>query len=322
MRTLFLPLLAVPALTFGQSAATPKASAQAGPKPAASKAATATKPAASPAAAQPAPAGSAADPVVFTVGSETMTRSQFDKFVAAMPEQVRTQAATPAGKRDLADKIAELKAMAQEARRRKLDETPEVKQQIAINEQQVLASNLFQSLMKSAKPSPDAVEKYYKEHQTEYETAKARHILIRFQGSRVPLKPQQKDLTDAEALAKAQELKKKLDGGADFAELAKAESDDSGSGANGGDLGTFGRGRMVPQFEQVVFTLPPGEVSEPAKTPFGYHLIQVQERKAKTVDEVRAEIEQKLAPEEARKQVEEIRKKANIQLSDEYFGAK
>lgn len=320
MRLFLLALLPACSVTFGQAAATPKPSAQTAPKPAPPKSSGAAKPAPTPAAAKP--AAPANDPVVFTVGGETMTGSQFDRFLAAMPEQVRAQAATPQGKREMAEKVAELKAMAQEAKRRKLDESSEVKQQIALNEEQVLASNLFQLLMKSSKPSPEAAQKYYEEHKSEYDTAKARHILIRFQGSRVPLKPGQKDLTDAEALAKAQEIRKKLAGGADFSELAKAESDDTGSGANGGDLGSFGRGRMVPQFEQVVFSLPPGEISEPTKTPFGYHIIHVQERKQKPLEEVRAEIDQKLSPEEAKKQVEEIRKKANIQLNDQYFAPK
>ena len=327
MRILVSALLAgLPALMYGQTSPAPKPPAATAPKPAAGTKPAAAKPAtaspAKPPAAKPATTGSATDPVVFTVGTETMTKSQFDEFIGALPEQLKAQAGTPEGKRDLADKFAELKALAQEAKRRKLDQTPAVKQQMVINEEQVLANSLYQSLMKSAKPTDAAIQKYYDDHKNEYDQAKARHILIRFQGSRVPLKPGQQDLTDAEALAKAQDIKKQLAGGADFATLAKAESDDTGSGANGGDLGSFGKGRMVPQFEQVVFSLPPGEISEPTKTPFGYHLIQVQERKAKTLDEARPEIEQKIAPEEAKRQVAEIRKKTNIQLSEAYFGTK
>ena len=83
------------------------------------------------------------------------------------------------------------------------------------------------------------------------------------------------ELTEEQALAKAQEIKKKLAAGGDFAALAKAESDDTGSGANGGELGTFKRNSMVPEFEQVAFSLARGQVSDPIKTQFGYHMIQV-----------------------------------------------
>jgi len=82
-------------------------------------------------------------------------------------------------------------------------------------------------------------------------------------------------------------LRKKIQAGADFAELARQESDDAGSGANGGDLGSFRRGQMVPTFEQAAFAMQPGDLSEPVKTPFGYHVIKVEAKESKSFDEVR-----------------------------------
>jgi parvulin-like peptidyl-prolyl isomerase len=99
---------------------------------------------------------------------------------------------------------------------------------------------------------------------------------------------------DAEALALANELRARILAGEDFAALAQAYSDDTGSGANGGDLGWFGRGRMVAPFEEAAFSLPVGEVSEPVKTDFGYHLIEVLER-----DDARAKDEAQLQQEQA-----------------------
>jgi peptidyl-prolyl cis-trans isomerase D len=89
----------------------------------------------------------------------------------------------------------------------------------------------------------------------------------------------------AAALTKARQIRQQIVAGADFAELAERESSDRASSQAGGSLGTFRRGQMVPAFEQAAFSLPVGEVSEPVLTPFGYHLIQVQER---TADEVTA----------------------------------
>lgn len=100
--------------------------------------------------------------------------------------------------------------------------------------------------------------------------------------------------------AKANELKAQLDGGADFAELAKANSTDTGSGANGGDLGWFGLGAMVKPFEDAVVAAEVGKVSGPIKSDFGYHLILLKETRVAakpTLDDLRdelaAEIEQK-----------------------------
>ena len=99
---------------------------------------------------------------------------------------------------------------------------------------------------------------------------------------------------------KAIELKTQLDGGADFAALAKANSTDTGSGANGGDLGWFGLGAMVKPFEEAVVAAEVGKVTAPIKSDFGYHLILVKETRVAaqpTLDDLRdelaAEIEQK-----------------------------
>ncbi len=81
----------------------------------------------------------------------------------------------------------------------------------------------------------DALHKYYDEHKNEFQQVSAHHVLIRFKGSPVPLKEGQKDLTEEEALAKAQEVEKRLKAGEDFGVIAKAESADTGSAAQGGD---------------------------------------------------------------------------------------
>lgn len=83
---------------------------------------------------------------------------------------------------------------------------------------------------------------------------------------------------DAATLALANELRQRLLDGEDFATLAAEYSDDPGSAANGGDLGWFGKGQMVAPFEEAAFSLPVGEISEPIKTDFGYHIIEVLER--------------------------------------------
>lgn len=98
-------------------------------------------------------------------------------------------------------------------------------------------------------------------------------------------------LVDSEE--KAKELKAQLDGGADFAELAKANSTDTGSGAQGGDLGWFGLGMMVKPFEDAVVAAEPGKVTDPVKSDFGWHLVLVKETRIAaqpTLDDMREEL--------------------------------
>lgn len=98
---------------------------------------------------------------------------------------------------------------------------------------------------------------------------RASHILLMYQGSMRSQATRSKD----EALTAIQGLKEEIGQGADFGQVARQFSD-CPSGEEGGDLGSFGPGAMVPEFDKAAFALKPGEVSDVVETPFGYHLIQ------------------------------------------------
>ena len=131
-----------------------------------------------------------------------------------------------------------------------------------------------------------------KDAPTTEEQVHARHILVRIiEAQPTPLPAGQPTPTaepnasptpvvrdDAQALARIIEAQQKLGAGADFAEVAAQYSDDTASVLEGGDLGWFGRGRMVPEFEEATFKLEPGQLSGPIKTQYGYHLVQVLEK--------------------------------------------
>ena len=261
-----------------------------------------------------------ADPVVLTIGDEKITKSQFEQIVASLPAQQQQMLQTPAGKRQLAEQLGELKTLAHEARQRKIDQTPKVQAQIELQTDNILAGLVYQDLGNSTSPDETAVRAYYAEHKSEYEQVKARHILIRMKGSQVPPRPDQKDLTDEEALAKVKDLRAKIVAGGDFAALAKANSDDTGTGEQGGDLGSFSKGQMVPEFDTAAFTLPAGKVSEPIKTQFGYHLILVDAHETKSFEAVRPEIEAQMKPEMAKKGLEALKKQTPVTIDDAYFG--
>jgi peptidyl-prolyl cis-trans isomerase C len=259
------------------------------------------------------------DAVVLTVGNLTMTRAQFEVLLAALALNGRP-ATSPAAKRQVAEQYAELETMAQEARQRKLDESPEVKQMMVIQGDSFLANTLAKKISDDTHFTELDLRSYYDSHKNEFEEAKGSHILIRFKGSSVPLKPNEKDLTDEEALAKAQDIRKKILAGGDFATLAKAESDDAGSGAKGGDLGTFKHGQMVPAFDQAAFSLPVDQVSEPVKSQFGYHIIKITSRSAKSFEESKAQIERDLKPKLAKEAMDQLKAHTPVTLNDAYFG--
>ena len=258
--------------------------------------------------------------VILTIGSTSLTDGQLNKLVDALPAQYQSFA-RGAGKRQFAENLVQLTLLAAQAEKAGLDKSPDMQEQLAFSRRDILARAMFDDMQKNVKVDDAAVLAYFEAHKNEYESVKAKHILIRVKGAPMPGAEGKPELTDEQALAKAQEVRKKLVGGADFAVVAKADSDDTGSAAQGGDLGpAFRRGMMVPPFEQAAFSLKIGEISEPVKSPFGYHIIVVLEHSSKTMAEVRPDIEKVLRPEMARKAVEEMRAKSTIKIDDGFFG--
>lgn len=268
----------------------------------------------------PAPSMVPPTAVVLTVGDDKITKAQFDLILSTLPPQQQAMARTPKGRRDIAEKLSEILTLADEAKARKLDQTPKVQEQIRLSTDQLLANLMYRDLAENTKPDDAMLHAYYDAHKAEWEEVRARHILIRFQGSKMPLADGKKDLTEAEALAKANELRAKIVAGADFATVAKESSDDTGSGANGGDLGTFGRGRMVPEFDKEAFLLPVGQVSQPIKSQFGYHLIKVESHTTKSFDEAKPEIMKQIPGELAQQGLKDLKAKKPAVFNEEFFG--
>jgi peptidyl-prolyl cis-trans isomerase D len=162
---------------------------------------------------------------------------------------------------------------------------------------------------KTVVPAAD-IEREYNNNSEQYTTpeqVRASHILLKTEG---------KD--DATVKAKAEALLKQAKGGADFAELAKKNSEDEASAKNGGDLDYFGRGRMVPEFDQAVFAMQPGTISDLVKTQYGYHIIKLVDKKTATtrpLAEVRQQLTDQLAYQRAQAQAADLAQSLEKQIT-------
>ena len=259
------------------------------------------------------------DRVVITIGDLKITAAQFDQMIDAIPENYRA-VARGAGRKQFADNVIRILVLAEEGRRRKIDTTSAFQTQAMFSHASVLAGLTSDDLRKNVKLDDAEVRKYYDSHKWEYERIRVRHILIRMHGSPLPVTPGQKDLTEDEALAKAQELRKKIVDGADFAALVMTESNDPETVPTGGDIGFIHRGQRLPSFEEAAFALKVGEISEPVKTQFGYDIIRLEARELKTFEEMRPDLEKKMRPEQAQKSIEELTTKSGAVLDSEFFG--
>jgi EpsD family peptidyl-prolyl cis-trans isomerase len=213
--------------------------------------------------------------------------------------------------------LIQQKVMVQKARMMGLDRDEEVQRKIAALMQEVTERVLIEALIKQEILDKVVVtdreaKAYYDEHKNEYaekEKAKIRQITV---------------ATEEDA----QRIRQELENGSDFAELAKENSTDQHAANRGGDLGYVERGRMPAEFDNVVFSLEVGEISEAVKTNLGYHIIKLEDRKAAAVKEfyeVSDEIKKKLIAgkqrEEHQKWLRQLEAEAKIEMKPGFWEA-
>lgn len=170
----------------------------------------------------------------------------------------------------------------------------------------------MQALRTRAAVSAQDVERYYQNNIEQFSTpeqVKASHVLIKTGEGK----------NEADSRKTAEEVLAKAKAGADFAALANQYSEDESNNKTGGDLGFFGRGAMVPEFEQVAFSLEPGQTSDIVKTQFGFHVIKVTEKKpgeTRPLDQVRTQIEDQLKWERAQQDAQRIAEDIADEIDD------
>ncbi len=209
----------------------------------------------------------------------------------------------PEQKRDyLINYLADVVVLSQAAEQQKLGDRPNVKHRLTFDHNRLLMEALLQDVGRAAL-SDEAEHKVYDEavkQATNEEEVHARHILV---------------ATEDEAKAILAQLKN----GTDFATLAKEKSKDPGA-AEGGDLGYFTKDQMVPEFAAVAFKLDKGQISDPVKTQFGWHVIKVEDKRIKptpTFDQVKPQIENYVAHRAQAQFVDKLRSAANIERLDQ-----
>jgi len=172
-------------------------------------------------------------------------------------------------------------------------------------------------LADQAKVSDQELQSWYDAHKADFtqeEQVRARHILVMVNDQR----------TDEAARQRIEEARKKLASGADFAAVAKEYSDDPASKGNGGDLGYFGKGKMVKEFEEAAFGAPPAKLVGPVKSSFGYHLLEVTDKRAggtQPFELVRESIRARLTSEKAQKLAEDKAKDLATRLAKDKPGS-
>jgi len=247
-----------------------------------------------------APAASGADPVIARVNGVDITES--DLALAEEDVGAEMQAASPDAKREqLIAYLADVIMVTQAAEKKKLGDHPDFKRRLGFLRNKLLMGFELQEETKAA-ITDDALRQTYNDALKTMggqEEVHARHILV-------------------ESEDEAKTILGELKAGADFAALAKEKSKDPGASA-GGDLGYFTKDQMVPEFAEVAFKMYPGQLSNPVKTQFGWHIIKLEDKRAKQppeFDQVKDQIEAFLARKAQSEFIGQLRQSAKVERLD------
>ena len=240
-------------------------------------------------------------PVVMKVDGKEFHQGALDNILESVPPQ-QLEAMKESGQiGQLLDQIAMTNVLYDKAVAEKLHEDAKVQMALGLAARQALAQAYVMKKADAA-VTDAAVQAWYDERKVQFgkSEVKASHILVKEE-------------------SKANELKAQIDGGADFAELAKANSTDTGSAVKGGDLGWFTKDKMVPAFAEAAFEAEAGKVVGPISTRFGFHIIKVEEKRDATpLEEVRPQAVEAIKQETVRSFTNEVKSSMKVEKMGEY----
>jgi parvulin-like peptidyl-prolyl isomerase len=250
--------------------------------------------------------------VVATVGGKGYTAAEVLEILNSVPQQFRQNAL--ADKRNALQQVLMQKYLASEAKKQGLENQSPYKEQIEF----FLAQSEINDYSNKIVIRDEEAEKYYKAHPDEFQQAKVRMIQIAFSTGQV--KSDVKVRSEAEAKAKAEELRKQIVGGADFADLARQNSDDKESADKGGEWGFIKRNSKLPDdIKNAIFALKPGQVSEPLRQPNGFYLVKLEDLSVEPLNEVSAKIDEMLKQQRFQAWMESVQKRFEIKVEDPDF---
>lgn len=248
-------------------------------------------------------------PYLVKVGTAKITQADLERELKSLPEFAQQLFEGSEGKKKFLDELIKKELLYQEAVKRGLDKDAEFQRKFEEFRKLTLISSLLEKeIEEKARVTDQDIKDYYEKHKAELSSVsqiKASHILVKTEGE-------------------AEKILERLKKGEDFATTARKNSIDPGSAKNGGDLGYFSPGQMVPEFESAAAKLKPGELSEPVKTKFGYHIIKVTDKKrGKPVefDKIKDVLSQRLAAEKQKdffdSYIEDLKKTYKVEMNAE-----
>lgn len=274
---------------------------------------------AAPVTVEKAPTRPAGDFVIAEVNGEKIYHSDFVIALESLPAAAKAIAAKPAGKRVITEEIVKLKLLKQEAEKMGLDEDPQIASQVAAMRDNILAASALEKIVTDTPPDPQA---FYEKYKNQFRGTRLRQVLVSYDGALIPAKAGTPKLSEVQAREKAEAIAARIRKGEDFAAIARKESDDVQSAERSGDLGLIRPGQLGSSLEAPIEKLQVNEVSEPIRSPYGFHVFQVTAREVSTFEQIKPAIEQQGANLRAQIVVNAVKENAKIELNEDFFEGK
>jgi peptidyl-prolyl cis-trans isomerase C len=257
--------------------------------------------------------------VVATINGQKVTATQALKYLQAMPaNDLQRFQQSGGGLSTALQQILMMRHLSELATQQHLDQQDPIKQQLEFSREQLLAQAYLNQVSNSASPSAEETKSYYDSHSQNFQEAKLSAIIVSFTpAGAAPNTPGAR--TEEQARAKSDEVVKKLRGGANFADLAKTDSDHKPSAEKGGELGSFSPDRLPKEISDPVFKLKVGDIADPIREPSGFYIIKLDSLNKKTFEQSQNDIVAQLKNEQVRKLLDQQNQQFQIQVEDREF---
>jgi hypothetical protein len=258
------------------------------------------------------------DRVVVAINGQDYTAGDLDMLRRNLPDVFRRQTANMSNK-VFVETLGYLLTAAGRAEEDKLMEQEPWKTQLWFNQLNFMANAHLAGINSTLEITEESKQKFYEDHKSDYEEARVSAIYLDYTPiPELAEKQGKKVVTEREAWEKAEKLLVELRNGAEFAELAKENSDDAGSAAKGGDLGYFSPddASLSQPVKEAIFALAEGQVSAPVKDAGRYYVFKVTERRARPYSDVAVAVLQRLQSTLMQEKLEELRKAVEIEYKD------
>jgi peptidyl-prolyl cis-trans isomerase C len=257
------------------------------------------------------------------VNGQKVTAQEALKLLQAVPQNELQQIQQKGGGLPAAlQQIFLMQHLSSLASQQHLDQQEPIKTQIEFTKENILAQAYINEVSQKVSPSAQEAKSFYDQHPQDFQEAKLSAIIVNFTPTGVQAPANTPGArSEVQAKTKADDLVKKIRGGANFADVAKSDSDHKASAEKGGELGTYSPDKLPKEISEPLFKLKTGEITDPIREASGYYILKLDTLNKKSFEQAQGDIISQLKNEQVKKVIDQANAQYQVQVQDtDFFG--